>query len=406
MTTGANDEVEELKNRFSTFSTYGSTPAQALQLFDRARHRCPIPYSNELGGFHIFLRYEDVRQGLINWRTFSNGPAALRPLAEGLRRLPPIDFDPPEHTVWRQIFNAGINAGTADRIAPLVRADTIRFIEAMAARGSCDLVEDLAERIPMLALFHVLGLGEECHRKVRHWTLALLASAGNRPEFSRIFSEFAQFGCEEVAKRRLNPRDDYLTRLAEARIDNRILTEEEIGSATVSVLLAGHGTTVTSMTNLFFEVLSRPQLKEQLIGDPSLIPRAIEETLRLHTPFFGLYRQATRDVSINGQDIKKGESVYMCWQAANRDPKVFDDPNSFRLDRDNGRHLTFGIGKHSCTGAPTARMELRTALEELLARLPDIEIVDPHSMSFEFRGAETAAITRLPARFTPRGPLT
>jgi cytochrome P450 len=401
MTAGAKDEVEELKSQFAAFSTYRSTPAQALQLFDRARQQCPIPYSNELGGFHLFLRHEDVRHGLINWRTFSNGPAALRPLAEGLRRLPPIDFDPPEHTVWRQIFSAGINAGTADRIAPLVRADTIRFIEAIAPKGSCDLVEDLAERIPMLALFHVLGLGEECHRKVRQWTLALLASAGNRSEFSRIFCEFAQFGCEEVAKRRLDPRDDYLTKLAEARIDGRILTEEEIGSATVSVLLAGHGTTVTSMTNLFFEVLSRPQIKAQLIGDSGLIPRAIEETLRLHTPFFGLYRQATRDVSVNGTDIKQGESVYMCWQAANRDPQVFDDPNSFRLDRDTSRHLTFGAGKHSCTGAPTARMELRIALEELLARLPDIEIVDSDSISFEFRGAETAAITRLPARFTP-----
>jgi cytochrome P450 len=92
----------------------------------------------------------------------------------------------------------------------------------------------------------------------------------------------------------------------------------------------------------------------------------------------------------------------MCWQAANRDPKVFEDPNAFQLHRDNSKHLSFGIGKHACSGAATARMEMRIALEELLARLPDIEIVDPESVRFEFRGAETSAITRLPARFSPR----
>jgi cytochrome P450 len=402
MEKAVDQQVMAIEGRFATFSTYRSTPAEALALFDAARDRCPIPYSNELGGFHLFLTHEDVRQGLINWRTFSNGPAALRPLAEGLRRLPPIDFDPPEHTAWKQIFNTGINATTADRIAPLVRADAIRFIDGMASKGSCDLVEDLAERVPMLALFHVLGLDEDCHRKVRQWTLALLASAGDRAEFSRVFSEFAQFGCEEVAKRRIHPRDDYLSALAEARIDGRLLNEEEIGSATVSVLLAGHGTTVSSLTNLFFEVLSRPAVKRQLIDDPKLIPLAVEETLRLHTPFFGLYRRATADIRVRDKDIKEGDTVYMCWQAANRDPKVFEDPNDFQLHRDTSKHLSFGAGKHSCSGAPTARMELRVTLEELLTRLPDIEIIDPELIRFEFRGAETSAITRLPARFSPR----
>ncbi|SCW80381.1 Cytochrome P450 [Sphingobium faniae] len=388
-----------LRRAFENFSTYRSTPDKALDLFAQARTGCPVPHSQELGGFHLLLTYEDVRAALMDWRTFGNGPHALRPIAEGVPRLPPIDFDPPEHTAWRNIFNAGINAKTADRIAPLVLADVANCIDRFVGKGECDLVADLAERVPMLALFHVLGLDEGSHEHVRRLTLALLASAADRPRFSQIFAQFAKFGKAEVEKRRIAPRDDYLTTLAEARIDGRLLDEEEIGAVTNSVLLAGHGTTVISMTNLFYEVLSRPRIKQALLADPGLIPAAVEETLRLHTPFFGLYRRVNADTMVNGTELREGESVYLCWQSANRDSTVFEDADDFRLDRDHSRHLTFGRGRHSCTGAATARMELCVALEQLLLRVPDVELIAPETVKAEFRGAETAAIGSLPARF-------
>ena len=190
--------------------------------------------------------------------------------------------------------------------------------------------------------------------------------------------------------------------LAQAQLGDRPLTPEEIGASVISLLTAGHGTTVASMTNLFYEVLRNPAIKQQLIEDPSLIPQAVEENLRLHHPFFGLYRQATADVTVNGSDIKAGDSIYLCWQAGNRDPGVFPDPDSFRLDRGPISHLSFGLGRHSCVGSATARMEMQHGLRKLLERLPDIELIAPETVEFEFHGAETAAIPRLPARFTPR----
>lgn len=394
--------ADDLKKEFEGFSTYRLTPEKALEMTHAARKLCPVPHSKELGGFHIFLTYEDVRKGLLNWRTFASGPSVLRPYMEGMPVFPPASMDPPEHNPWRKIFTDGVNVTQAERIQPLVAADIDRCLDEIAPRGECDLVADLCERVPMLAIFHILGLEEDKHEIVRNLTLRTLSLINQPEEFSKSFNEFSEFGVAEVEKRRANPRDDYLTVLAEAKLGDRPLTAEEIGAAVISLLTAGHGTTTASMTNLFYEVLRNPEIKARIQADPSLIPIAVEENLRLHHPFFGLYRRATEDVTVNGSEIKAGDSVYMCWQAGNRDPGIFPNPDIFSLDRGEFAHLSFGIGKHSCVGSATARMEMQIGLQKLLERLPDIELAAPEKVEFEFHGAETAAIPRLPARFTPR----
>jgi len=202
-----------------------------------------------------------------------------------------------------------------------------------------------------------------------------------------------------------HPRDDFLTKLAHAKLDDKPLGPLEIGQIMNSFLIAGHGTSVAALGSLLYEVLSRPDVRARLVEEPDLIPSAVEETLRLHTPFFGLYIRATKDVELGGVMIPKDSYLQQCWAAANRDPKVYDDPAEFKLDRKFGRknrHLTFGFGIHACPGAPTARMELRVALQELLRLLPDIELVAPESVQYEFCGTETAAIRSLPAKFSSK----
>lgn len=396
------DPVDALKREFETFSTYNVMPRKALEMTHAARRLCPVPHSNELGGFHIFLTFADVRKGLMDWRTFASGPSVLRPYVPGTPVFPPSSMDPPEHSPWRKIFSDGVNVSQAERIEPLVRADIEACLDRIAPLGECDLVADFAERVPMLAIFHILGLEEDKHELVRRLTLETLSVVHDLEAFTKLFTEFQKFGAAEVEKRRLDPRDDYLTVLAQAKLGDRPLTPGEIGASVISLLTAGHGTTVASMTNLFYEVLRNPAIKQQLMDDPALIPQAVEENLRLHHPFFGLYRQATTDVTVNGSEIKAGDSVYMCWQAGNRDPDVFEDPDTFRLDRGQISHLSFGLGRHSCVGSATARMEMQLGLARLLDRLPDIELISPETVEFEFHGAETAAIPRLMARFTPR----
>ena len=394
------DELNRLQDAFSRYNANSNsiTPAEALELFERGRTACPIPHSSELGGFHLFLTYQDVRQGLLNWRTYSSSPSVTRPLTPGKPSFPPLEYDPPDHSEWRAIFIEAVNAASAKRIEPQIRADTVRIIERIRAAERCDLVSELAEIIPLNAICYILGVDAEHQERVRTLTLALLASVTNPPEFQRLFMEFGAFGCAEVEKRQSAPRADYLTALGSARIGGRLLTPAEIGAATSSLLLAGHGTTVAAMTNLFYEVLSRPMIRKNLLDDPTLIPNAVDEALRMHTPFFGLYRRANSDVTVRGNHIAAGESVFMCWQSANRDAEAFPDPGDFRLDREMGRHLAFGLGKHFCIGSIVAKMEMQVVLEELLSRLPDIQLIDPDKRRFEFRGTETAAIPSLPAR--------
>ena len=391
-----------IEEEFEKFSSYSMTPAEAHDLIERARTECPVPHSKELDGFHIFLNYEDVRNGLLDWQTYASGPSVLRPYSEDMPVFPPSSIDPPEHTPWRKIFTGGVNIRTPGRIEPLVRTDTVELIESFVEKGECDLHLDLAELIPMKAIFHVLGLEPELHDTLRKMNVELLMAVGEPEKFKDLWVPFAEFGSKEVEKRKSNPQDDYLSVLAEADIDGRPLTPEEVGACVISLLTAGHGTTTAALTNLFYEVLRRPELKQRLIDNPDDIPLAVNEGLRLNHPFLGLYRRATTDVEIHGKTIKEGESVYMAWEAANRDPAVTENPLDFNIDRPDFQHLAFGLGKHSCVGRMTALMEMQVVMEELLARVPDIELVAPEKVEWEFHGAETQGFLELPARFTAR----
>jgi cytochrome P450 len=161
---------------------------------------------------------------------------------------------------------------------------------------------------------------------------------------------------------------------------------------------------VSALANLLYEVLSQPGLKQRLIEQPELIAAAVEESLRLHPVSMGFYRRATRATTISGVPIDEGDQVMMCWGTANRDPSRWTEPDRFVVDRVRKRHLTFGLGLHACPGAPLARMELRVAIEELLHRLPDIELVEPESIEPVFGGIEFVMIPALPARFSPQAP--
>jgi len=398
------DLEADLQSELSGYSCYTTTPDRALELFEEARAAgCPVPHSNELGGFYLALDYDDVKKIHSDWETFSHYPTVVLPVVER-PAFPPIEYDPPEHTVWRELIAKAFNAETGPRFEAGIREDINYLIDQFAGKGSVDLVAEFCEEVPLYALCRIIGFDVDKRATVRDMTLRLVAAFEDPEEGPKAFLEFAMFGANEVMARKENPKDDFLTDLANAELDGKPLGPLEIGQIMNSFLVAGHGTSVAVLGSLLHEVLSRPELVERLKQNPDLIPSAVEETLRLHTPFFGLYKRTTRDVELGGTQIPKGSYIQTCWAAANRDPKIYDNPDKFDIDRKFGRknrHLTFGFGIHSCPGAPTARMELRIAVEELLRRLPDIELVDPSAAQYRFHGTETAAIGSLPATFTP-----
>jgi cytochrome P450 len=189
--------------------------------------------------------------------------------------------------------------------------------------------------------------------------------------------EFVGYLAGQLTERRENPRDDMMTDIATLEVDGVPLTFEEQVSMAFLLLGAGHETTVGAIGGLLYYLARDPSLQEQLTADPSLIPGAAEEAVRLVAPLPGMGRTTRAKVTVRDTEIPEGSTVMLLYGSANRDPEMFDDPEEFKLGRDSNRHVGFGQGIHRCVGAPLARLELKVVLEQVLARLPGLRLAAP-----------------------------
>lgn len=381
------------------WSCYTTTPARSLEIFEKARAQCPVAHSREHDGFYMLLDYDDVKGAMSDHGTFSSEPQALRPMLPR-KPIPALDMDPPRHGAWRALFNRAITPKTPRMMEPFVRVDIGRHIDEFIERGSCDLIRELAEPVPAETICRLVGIDDELVPTVRERAVAMFAAMGEPEEFGRRQAAFAEVTVAEVHKRRAHPRDDYLTQLASVEVEGRRLDDNDFVVLLSAFLGAGHHSTTSAMSSLVYEVFSNPEIRDTLKKDPSRIPAAVEETLRLRPPFFGFFRRTTQGTAVDSIDIPAGTDVYMGWAAANRDPKAFEAPTEYRLNRPPNRHLSFGWGIHTCPGAALARMELRVLLEELLRRLPDLRVA-VEKPDYHFGGGDYVFIETLPVTFTP-----
>jgi cytochrome P450 len=364
------------------WSCYTSEPAESLDLFEAARARCPVAHSEAHDGFHMLFDYRDVRKAMADHRTFSSEPQVLRPMLPR-KAIPALEMDPPRHGAWRSIFNAAVTPGTPAAMEPFVRADVRRHLARIAPSGACDIVAELCEPVPAETICHLVGVEEDRVPAIRATALAMFAAQGDPDEFARRQADFGAVTVSEVHARRACPRDDFLSSLAGMTVEGRTLDDEDHVVLMAAFLGAGHHSTTSALASMIYEIFVDPARRDRLIAEPALIPAAVEETLRLHPPFFGFFRRTKAEVEVAGVTIPEGQDVYVGWAAANRDPAMFDEPACFRLDRENVRHMSFGFGIHNCPGSNLARMEMRVVLEELLAEFPDMRIEgDPPAYRF------------------------
>ncbi|KKC26994.1 cytochrome P450 [Sphingomonas sp. SRS2] len=382
------------------WSCYTTPPAESLELFDAVRDVRPFARSEEHQGFHMLLSYKDVRKAMSDYRTFSSEPQVLRPMLPR-KPIPALEMDPPRHGHWRAIFNGAITSRTPESMEPFLRADIRHHINEFIERGRCDIVREIAEPVPAEAICHMVGIDEENVPEIRKRAIAMFAAQGDPALFGQRQAEFGEVTVAEVHARKRAPRDDYMTALAGMEIEGQPLDDDDYVVLLAAFLGAGHHSTTSAMASMIYEVFSRPELRDRLRAEPALIPRAIEEVLRLRPPFYGFFRRTTKAVEIDGAEIPAGEDVYMGWAAANRDPAVFDRPAEFDMDRENSRHLSFGFGIHVCPGAPLARMEMKVLLEELLDALPDMHVVSGKPV-YQFGGGDYCYIPEVQVAFTPR----
>jgi nocardicin N-oxygenase len=330
----------------------------------------------------LVTRHDDVRLVLSDHR-FSRAATVHRDIARTTERLPLEDsilaMDPPRHTRIRRLVSSTF---TARRVTDLrVRAQDIvdgLLCEVERSGAPADLVEDLALPLPIAMICELLGVPFDDRASFRGWADTFMTSSGYSVEqLMDAHARICAYLADMVALRRANPTDDLLGALVTARDeDENTITEGELISLALALLVAGYETTASQLTKFLLALFRHPDQLAILRSRPELIPNAIEELMRLIPLSSGtsLAYVATEDVVLSGVTVREGDAVVASTAAANRDPEVFADPDRLDVTREGIVHFGFGHGSHFCLGAHLARMEMQVAITALLERFPDLRL--------------------------------
>jgi cytochrome P450 family 142 subfamily A polypeptide 1 len=311
-----------------------------------------------------------------------------------------INFDPPQHILRRRIVSAGFTPRRVEDHEPYLRQKVNELIDAVAERGECDFVRDIATPLPMYMIGQLMGLPEVDHAKLLHWS-DLFATGGFEVEgVEQAVMEYLEYIREVIADRRENGGEDLVGLIVDAEVEGEKLSEMDLVFETMLVLVGGDETTRHVISGGLAALLENPGQLAALRAHPEKLDSAIEEMLRWVTPIQNMNRTATCDAMLGGQRIREGDRMLLLYPSGNRDASVFPEPFRFDIDRSPNDHLAFGgYGRHHCLGAQLARLELRVLFGELLRRLPEIELAQPSEPLPRRRGNFVLGIEAMPIRF-------
>lgn len=344
--------------------------------------RVRLPFGGEAW---LVTRYADVRAVLSDPR-FGRAETVGREDVPRVRETPALpnvltSMDPPELTRVRKLTMTAFTSRRVQELRPRTEEIVEELLAAMAASGSpADLVTALALPVPVTVICEMLGVPPQDQQRFREFSDAVMSTtAVTAEERMAAYAELTTYLTEQIAVRRTDPTDDLLGALVSARDNEDRLTEDELITLGITLLVAGHETTANQISNFTYTLLTTPGAWERLREDPELVPTAVEELLRfIQLGNGGAFpRIASEDVEIAGTLVRKGEALFVDLQAANRDDSVFENPHTLTLDRHHNSHLAFGHGFHHCIGAQLARLELQVALTALLRRFPNLRLAIP-----------------------------
>jgi len=356
--------------------------------YARLRRECPVAHTDGLGGFWALTRYDDVKRAASDSTTFITSVQNVIPKVAFTGRRPPLHLDPPEHTPYRRALNPLLSLDRSESFAPRARAIAKDLLAPMVAKGGGDVCVEFSSHYPVLVFGEWMRMSHDqladLHEAGRAFVLAVHQ---NRPEDMKQTSlRLYDMARAHIASRRSEPHDpelDPTSALIAARVNGEPLPEELVVGTVRQVLLVGIVAPMVMIGSISVHLTRHPELQDQLRSEPGLVPAALEEFLRLYSPYRGFARTAVCDVTLRGRTIPAGEAISLLYASANRDEEVFADSDQFRMDRPNiSEHLAFGRGPHNCPGIHLGRMELRVALEELLAATPGgFTLAGPVTMS-------------------------
>jgi cholest-4-en-3-one 26-monooxygenase len=361
------------------------------ELFADLRGRCPVHWSSgitdypEEEGFWSVTRADDVFEVSRDWQTYSsaNGITAVRhaimPLA--LVQAMFIGMDPPKHDRLKALFQRGF---TPKRIAahePEIRAIAQRVLDGLLERESAELVYDVAQPVVSRVIGSFMGIPEADDAIWARLMTATLGAGdpdlnpdGTQAVMERDVPEIFERCRKLIEERRARPTEDLTSVLVHAEVDGHRLEEHEIVMGFFLLMAAGNDSTKATYSSGMRALLEHPDQMRQLVEDPSLIPSAVEESLRMFPAFGHFARTATRDTVLGGQQIREGDKVVLWYPSSNRDEDRYEDPQRFDVTR-NPEHQAFGAGgRHFCLGTALARLELKILFEETLARFPRMSL--------------------------------
>jgi cytochrome P450 len=346
----------------------------------------------------LVTRYADVAAVLRDAETFS--ARANAEVGKYMGRTI-IEMDGREHTRTRALVASVFTPRAIDALAPVAERLVHERIDAFAAARRADLVADLTTVFPVHMIAHIIGVPRADTHRFMEWSLDLIAFSKDPARGRAASQTLHEYLLPLVRERRAEPRDDVITRLVTGKVEGVGLSDDEVISFLRLLLPAGAETTSRVTASMLFALLvERKAGFERVHADRTLVPWALEETLRWETPVVFVARQATRATSIAGVDVPAGHMVSAVIGSANRDERRFPDPDRFDLDRRTDDHLSFGFGQHFCLGYHLARLEARTVLTALLDRLPDLRL-DPDAEAPRVTGLAFRSPRALPVRFAP-----
>ncbi len=329
--------------------------------------------------------HDDVTTALRTPEVYSSGEEAVR--IGQIRPLIPLQIDPPDHAKYRKLLDPLFAPRRIAEIEEATRRLVVSLIDPVVSSGACNFHAAVAEPFPSTVFLQLLGLPLsraaefiELKDGIIRPAVSSLAEreAAMRATGARIYAVLD----EVIAARRLHREDDFISGFLDAEVDGQRLSDEDIADIGYLFFLAGLDTVTASLDCMIAYLAQHPDQRRRLVDDPSMIPAAIEELLRWESPVAGIVRITTTDTVVSGCPVAAGTVVNLSIGSANTDPKFWHEPDTVDFDRPVNKHFAFGGGVHRCLGSHLARMELRVALEEWHARVPDYRLAEGVELTY------------------------
>lgn len=374
--------------------------AAPYPIWDGLRERCPVAHTDRFGGSWMPTTYADVTAVARDVGHFSSRDISVVPATPGddllPAGLPPISADPPEHTWTRRLLLPWFSPNRVSEYEVYTRTLCRQLVDDMLSEGRADAAVDYAQQIPVRVIGLVLGVPDSMADVFTGWVRDVLEFAHDAERRDRARGEVVTYFLGEMESRRNGDGTDLISSLLRTEVDGVPVSDAHVLGTVALTLVAGADTTWSGIGSSLWHLATHAEDRRRLVAHPELIPTAIEEFLRAYSPVT-MARIVASDVEFQGCPMREGDRVLLSFGAANRDPEAFPNADEVIIDREINRHVAFGAGIHRCAGSNLARMELRVAVEEWLARIPEFEL-DPDG-EVTWAGGQVRGPRQLPVLF-------